>query len=43
MEANNIIVIEKWKIVEEWKHKELLEKKWIYASLVDLQRWIINE
>jgi len=43
MNADKIIVLEKWKIIETWNHSELLEKKSVYASLVDLQRWVINE
>lgn len=43
MEAHKIVVIEKWNIVETGTHKELLWQKWIYSTLVDLQRWVINE
>lgn len=43
MHADNIIVLEKWKIIESWKHNELLLKWWIYSSLVDLQRWVITD
>lgn len=43
MESHKIVVIEKWNIVETGTHKELLWQKWIYSTLVDLQRWVINE
>lgn len=43
MHSDNIIVLEKWVVVETWNHKELLKRGWIYWSLVDLQRWVINE
>lgn len=43
LSADKIVVIEKWNIIESWTHSELLEQKWVYASLVDLQRWVINE
>ncbi len=37
MEADNIIVIEKGKIVEMGSHKQLLEKDGIYSELWDIQ------
>lgn len=43
MNADKIIVMEKWKIIETWTHSELLNLWWTYNSLVDLQRWVINE
>ncbi len=35
--ANNIFVIEWWKVVEEGTHKELVSQKWIYKKMLDLQ------
>lgn len=36
-EADNIILIENWKIIERWTHRELVAKKWIYKNMLDLQ------
>ena len=35
--ADNIVVLSKGKIVEQGKHQELLEKKGVYFSLVEMQ------
>ena len=35
--ADNIIVIEWWKIVEQGSHNELIKKKWFYKQMLDLQ------
>lgn len=35
--ADRIIVMENGKIVEEWNHKTLIESKWIYKKMLDLQ------
>lgn len=35
--ADEIIVFEKWKILERWNHKELEEKNWVYKKLLELQ------
>ncbi len=35
--ADKIFVIEWWKIVEEWDHKELIRQKGIYKRMLDLQ------
>ena len=43
MDADKIIVIEKWKIESEWKHKDLLIKSPLYKKLVDLQNGKIIE
>jgi ABC-type multidrug transport system fused ATPase/permease subunit len=36
-EADDIILIEDWKVVERWTHRELVAKKWIYKNMLDLQ------
>lgn len=38
-EADNIILLQNWKIIEKWTHKELLKKKWIYYRMIELQSW----
>ncbi len=43
MHADNIIVLDHGKIVEEWTHNELINKQWAYSQLVNLQSWIIME
>lgn len=35
--ADNIYVIENWRIVEKWNHKELIKNKWIYYDMLELQ------
>jgi ABC-type multidrug transport system fused ATPase/permease subunit len=35
--ADEIFVIEKWKLIEKWNHKELLNKKWYYSQMIELQ------
>ncbi len=35
--ADNIVVLSKGEIVEQGKHKELLDKKGVYHSLVEMQ------
>jgi len=35
--ANEIFVLENWKIKEKWNHNELVEKNWIYKKMLDLQ------
>ena len=37
--ADKIIVLENWKVVETWNHKELVKQKWIYKKMLDLQSW----
>jgi ATP-binding cassette subfamily B protein len=41
---DKIIVMNQWKIVEKWSHKELLlNKSWIYKNLRDIQSgWFIE-
>lgn len=36
-EADDIIVIEGWQILERWIHSELVEQNWIYAKMLELQ------
>lgn len=36
-EADDIILIENWEIVERWTHRELVAKKWVYKNMLDLQ------
>ncbi len=36
-EADDIILIENWKVVERWTHRELVAKKWVYKNMLDLQ------
>ena len=33
MKMDRIIVLEKWKIIEEWTHDELIKKSWKYKKL----------
>ncbi len=35
--ADKILVLESWKIVEEWNHNSLIEQNWIYKKMLDLQ------
>ena len=35
--ADDIIVIESWKIIERWTHKDLIKQKWHYKKMLDLQ------
>lgn len=35
--ADDIILLEDWKIKERWTHKELVKKKWIYNRMLELQ------
>ena len=35
--ADKIFFLEKWKIVEEWTHKELIKLNWKYKKMLDLQ------
>jgi len=41
--SDKIVVLEKWKIIEIWSHDELINNKWIYSTLVDLQSGRIAE
>jgi ABC-type multidrug transport system fused ATPase/permease subunit len=35
--ADEIFVLEKWKVVETWTHESLIKKKWHYKEMLDLQ------
>lgn len=35
--ADNIFVLENWKVAEEWNHQELIKKWWIYNKMLELQ------
>lgn len=37
--ADKIFVINEWKIIEKWTHKELIKEKWKYAKMLELQSW----
>lgn len=41
--ADDIIVLEKWKIIERWTHKQLLKLWGKYAGMVDLQSGVVRE
>jgi ABC-type multidrug transport system fused ATPase/permease subunit len=36
-EADDIILIEDWKVIERGTHRELVAKKWVYKNMLDLQ------
>ena len=35
--ADRIIVLENWKIIEDWNHKLLMKNKWHYSKMLKLQ------
>lgn len=37
--SDMIFYIEKWKIIEKWNHNELLNLKWNYYKMIELQSW----
>ena len=37
--ADEIIVLDKWKIIERWTHDELVVLWWTYAKMLELQSW----
>lgn len=43
MHADKIVVLEKWTIVQQGTHAQLIEQSWVYKTLVDLQSWVIQE
>ncbi|EKE29873.1 MAG: hypothetical protein ACD_2C00083G0001 [uncultured bacterium (gcode 4)] len=38
-EADDIIVLENSTVIERWTHDSLLEGKWVYSKMLDLQWW----
>lgn len=40
--ADNIYVLEKWKIVEEWNYQNLMDSKWKFYNLANPEHLIIN-
>ena len=36
-DANEIILFENWEIKERWNHKKLVEMKWQYFKMLELQ------
>lgn len=38
-EADDIILIENWEVIERWTHRELVASKWVYKNMLDLQSW----
>jgi len=37
--ADDILVIEDWKIIERWNHNNLVALWWAYATMLELQSW----
>ncbi len=37
--ADRIILLENWKIIEDWNHKSLIKLNWQYKKMLDLQSW----
>lgn len=35
--ADIIHVLSEWKVIETWKHDELIKQKWVYKKMLDLQ------
>ena len=40
--ADNIFVIEKWKILEKWNYEELISKKWKFYDLASVDNLILS-
>lgn len=40
--SDNIFVLEKWKIVEEWNYQNLMDSKWKFYNLANPEHLIIN-
>lgn len=43
MHADNIVVLDHGKIVQQWTHEQLLIQDWVYKKLVNLQKGTIEE
>ncbi len=42
MHADDIVVFEKGKIIQQWNHNKLIsETEWVYKKLIDLQSWAL--
>lgn len=39
MKMDRIIVLEQWKIIEDWTHEQLLQADWVYSKLWQIQSW----
>lgn len=37
--ADDIIVLDEWKIIERWNHNDLVALWWSYATMLELQSW----
>jgi ABC-type multidrug transport system fused ATPase/permease subunit len=37
--ADEIIVLEAWKVIERWNHDSLVREKGVYAKMLELQSW----
>lgn len=35
--ADKILVFENWNVIESWNHLSLVEKKWVYSKMLELQ------
>lgn len=43
MHADKIVVLEKWRIIQQGNHNELIIQEWVYKTLVNLQNGLIEE
>jgi ATP-binding cassette subfamily B protein len=39
MHADRIYVMQKWKIIESWNHKDLIANNWLYNAMRREQIW----
>lgn len=37
--SDMIFFIKDWKVIEKWNHRELLDLKWYYYKMIELQSW----